>query len=187
MRNRALRIAAGAQNGPFAAAGHALADVSRESVPGVTPEVLSSRTLSLESVIDGSADLAFSYANFAYSETVGEVQSEEAPSARVRAIALLQPATLYFLSAPNSTVRAVADLRARRAGFAVSGKSEALVTVVLRAFGLDPVAIRSWSGLESDFARLLAGDLDAMFVVGTQPSPLVLAARFGKISIQYSF
>jgi TRAP transporter TAXI family solute receptor len=148
----------------------------------VAPVVVSSSVTALENferLNDGTADLAFSFANVAYGESLGHVPGRSAALTPTRAIALLQHATLHFVTAPHSPVRTVGDLRGRRASFGSRSGSAVTVNVVLRAFGLNPTTIQSRSGIDEDITALLGGRLDAMFMLGTQPSSSVQKAIAG--------
>jgi hypothetical protein len=50
---------------------------------------------------------------------------------------------------------------------------------VLRAFELDPAAIQARTSIDEDITALLDGRLDAIFILGTQPSSSVQKAIAG--------
>ena len=177
-----LRIVTGLQSGSFAAAGAALADVYRAALPDVEPEVLSitDGLQAFEMLDERRAEIEFTFANVAYGASVDQVfPGQRGPFTGVRAVALLQRATLHFLAGPLSPVHAVEDLRGRRAGFGSRAGAAVTVNLVLNAFGLDPARIQSRASIDEDLDALLAGRLDALFVLGTQPSASVQRAVAG--------
>ena len=160
---RPLRIISAMNGGsPF---NRTLAGVYAAELTDLTPTVVKSEGVvdTLAMLENGTADLGYSFTNVAYTGFVGELPDQPAPFARLRAIALLQPAALHVLVERGSPVRAVEELGGK--AFKFSGPGAALmltVESVLPAFGLDDA--------------LVAENAGAQIVLGAPPSSTVQRA-----------
>lgn len=130
----------------------------------------------------GEADAALAYADVAYLAFTGGLESaQQQRFTNLRGIAVLQLAPVHLVAAPGSRIRSVADLRGRRVGLGTAGSGTTLTAgLILRAFGIGSSSIRAESlRYDQAAARLAAGELDAMFVIGSDPVDAVRVALAG--------
>lgn len=169
-----LRIATGARSGWFYAMGEALVRTREQEGsdwPLVNLETAGSVS-NLEALQLGTADCAFSYSDVAYTAMAGRLPDAPMPFDKLRGVALVQLSPLYFLVRRDSPIQGVDDLRRRTVALRSrdSGSLQAAM-LVLEAHGLDEgqITIHSES-FTGSFARLLAGSVDAMLILTSQPS-----------------
>ena len=112
---------------------------------------------------NGKADIAFAYADIAYTAYVGQLDSH--PFDHLRGIATLNSSPVYILVRPDSPITDLDDLRGRRVSLGLPGTRTAVtVQTVLDAFG-STVAESHEAFLEA-LEKLEAGAVDAVFAVG---------------------
>ena len=111
----------------------------------------------------GDVDIAFVLADTAYLAFVGQLDGRRYD--RLRGIAALDPYPLFLIVRGNSSVRDVEELRGQR----VNAGAPGTVTGDIAIKALEIKAVVSHYGFETAAAKLSAGTLDAMFVVGNFP------------------
>src|SRR5262245_26987408 len=177
-----LRLTTGSPGAGFHPLGEALARAYRSAFPNFRIEVIESpgSVRNVEAIQRGEADLGFAFADVAYVAFVGRL--ENGPFARLRGIAVLQLNPLHLVVRAQSNIAGVDGLRNQRVGVGPPGSGTALTAdLVLRAFGIDPKAVRTeFLQFNEASARLGDGRLDAMFVNASYPSESVtMAAKAG--------
>lgn len=163
------------------------AGLARAFAEGVPSMVLDHREsagsiANVTALEDGTADVALAYADVAYLAFTGGL--EAARNKRftgIRGIAVLQLAPVHLVAARDSGITRVGHLKGRRVGVGTAGSGTTLTsTLILAAFGIDTASIRAESLRYHEAAeRLAAGDLDAMFVIGSDPVDAVRVALAG--------
>ena len=171
----------GTPGGGFYPLGQSLAAAYRGEVavehresPGSVNNVLALQT--------GRADVALAYADVAYFAFAGTLEGQAERFDRLRGIAVLQRAPVHLVARSGSGIAGVAGLRGKRVGTGTQGSGTALTAaLVLHAFHIDPTSVCTQQlRYDEAAARLLSGDLDAMFVIGADPIETVrLAANSG--------
>jgi uncharacterized protein len=179
---RVLRLTTGSPGAGFHPLGEALARTYRNAFPHLTLQVIESpgSVRNVEAIQNGEADLGFAFADVAYVAFVGRLEGE--PFTRLRGIAVLQLNPLHLVVRAQSHIKDVSGLRGRRVGVGPPGSGTALTAgLVLRAFGIDPESVHAeYLQFNEASTRLIAGELDAMFVNASYPSESVtMAARAG--------
>jgi TRAP transporter TAXI family solute receptor len=167
-----VRIGTGAQQGNYYPVGVALARTFAMAMPDVDAEVkVTNGTLSnLDALQSGSVDVAFSYADVAYTAFVGGPGDQPKPFTGLRALVLLQLLPVHFVVSDRSPVRDVTDLPGRKVIY-VGGGTGLPAERILRAYGVDPksILLRQTGSFEDSIADLSSGKLDAMFVLSRYP------------------
>ena len=176
-----IRLMTGTPGGGFYPLGQSLAaayrsdvDVDHRESPGSVNNVVALQT--------GRADVALAYADVAYFAFAGTLEGHPERFDRLRGIAVLQRAPVHLVARAGSGIADVAGLRGKRVGVGTQGSGTALTAaLVLHAFGIDPTSVRTEQlRYDEAAARLLSGQLDAMFVIGADPIETVrLAANSG--------
>ena len=116
----------------------------------------------VEAIQRGDADLGFSSADVAYFASVNPDASGNRP---LRGISVLQSAPQHLIVRADSGIRGLSDLRDRRVAIGPRDSSTALVArIVLGAVGIDAPVDTESLRFDEAARKLLAGDLDAMFV-----------------------
>jgi uncharacterized protein len=169
-----LRIAAGSTGGIYHAYAHALSDVSRETMPGLRPSVLttSASIENLRLVADRRAEVAFTLA-----DSAAEAVHGTAPFARrqpVRALARLYDNYVHLVVRADGPVRELADLRGRDVSVGAAGSGTELTAArLLTVAGLAERTRTVRLGLLESAAALREGQVDAFFWSGGLPTPTV--------------
>ena len=176
---RTIRLATGGPNGPFSTAGDALATAYQKRLPDVDARAVRTQgSLNDIAVLErGDAEMAFSYADFAYAGFVGKLPDQKTAFENLRGIALLQRAAVHVVAGPASPVRRLADLRGRKAD--LGGAAALAAQSVLTAFHLMPDAIQIAPRPNDSVAALLRGDIDTIFLLGVPPIAAARAALAG--------
>jgi uncharacterized protein len=121
----------------------------------------------LAAVQEGAADFAFVYADGAYLAYTGELASR--PYDRLRGVATLNTNPIHLFVSSRSPVMDIVQLRGRRVSLGQAGSSTAhTAQIMLEALGVDVTPHFAAFGDAVD--RLAAGELDAIFAVGSYPS-----------------
>ena len=178
--NAAVRLITGTPGGGFFPLGAALAAAFAKRVPTLSIDHReSSGSISNVAALQrGEADVALAYADVAYLAFTGSLEAQSGRFDHLRGIAVLQLAPVHLVVAPSSGIRDAAGLRGRRVGVGTMGSGTALTAgLILRAFGIDPSSVQTLTLRYDEAAtRLTAGDLDAMFVIGSDPVDAVRTA-----------
>jgi hypothetical protein len=132
----------------------------------------------VDAIQNGTADIGVVLAAVAYS-AYWDSRNQTPPSLTLmRGLSLLQPLPAYVLVRANSGIRQVTDLRGRGVGVGpVNSSSWILGHIVLKAFGVEPRAIKVISTREAGAAGLKDGTIDAVFLPGyTYPDEVTYSA-----------
>ncbi|MGZ8409371.1 MAG: TAXI family TRAP transporter solute-binding subunit [Hyphomicrobium sp.] len=199
---RFFRIGTGGTGGTYFPIGSLIASVisrppgSRDcdvggscGVPGLIAAAVSTQGSvdNVRAVADGTLDMALSQADVAYYAYFGKKTfADKPPMKELRAVANLYPELVHLVARPDANIHSVADLRGKRVSLGEEASGTLVVArTVLDAYGLsekDVDADYNTLGKASD--RLLAGDLDAFFMVGGYPlSAIADAAQAGSIAL----
>ncbi len=174
-----LRFTSGTPGAGFYPLGEGLARGFERLVPGLDVEVRESEgsVSNVDAIQRGVADIGLAYADVAYIAFVGRIEGRPRFD-HLRGIAVLHRTPLNVVVRRDSSIRSIADLRGRRVATGLSGSGSALTaSLLLKAFGLGPHDVRTESLRYNEAAvRLVAGDLDALLVVGSQPLEAVTMA-----------
>jgi TRAP transporter TAXI family solute receptor len=199
---RFFRIGTGGTGGTYFPIGSLIASVisrppgSRDcdvggscGVPGLIGAAVSTQgsVENVRAVADGTLDMALSQADVAYYAYFGKNTFADKPAMKgLRIVANLYPESVHLVARPDANIHSVADLRGKRVSFGEKASGTRVVArTILAAYGLsekDVDADYDTLGKASD--RLLAGDLDAFFMVGGYPlSAIVDVAEAGDITL----
>jgi hypothetical protein len=132
----------------------------------------------IDAIQNGKADIGVVLAAVAYS-AYWDFRNQTPPSLTLtRGLSLLQPLPAYVLVRANSGIHQVADLKGRAVGVGpVNSSSWILGHIVLKAFGVEPRAIKVMSTREEGAAGLKDGTIDAVFFPGyTYPDEVTYSA-----------
>jgi TRAP transporter TAXI family solute receptor len=177
-RQRMLTVGTGAAGGGYYAAGRAicraidrtlLADRMRCSVEPTPGSVYNLRTLQA-----GELDFAIAQADVQAAALAGQGEWADARMPELRVLFSLYEETLVLIAAPSSGIAGIEDLRGRRVNIGSAGSGT-------RATWQSIAAVLAWQGADSirpvelrdGAAGLCGGELDAVFMVGFHPNPLV--------------
>jgi uncharacterized protein len=175
-----VRLTTGSPGAGFYALGKSLADAYQSSLPGLAIDQRESAG-SVSNVValqSGDADVGLAYADVAYVAFAGNLDGQPGRFDRLRGIAVLHLAPIHLVVGARSGIQDVTGLRGRRVRVGTPGSGTALTAkLVLTAFGIDPALVHGQPLNNNDaVARMTAGELDAMFVSGTDPVESVQAA-----------
>jgi len=132
----------------------------------------------IQNLQQGTSDIGFALADVAYMGYNGRLADSTLPLHDIRGIAVLHSSTVHLLAGPHSGIRSIGDLKGRRIGMGPTGSGAAVTSeVLLRAFHVLPnqVEERPLPFAEAT-DQLIAGALDAAFVVSADPTPEVKRA-----------
>lgn len=182
-RPRRVRLITGTPGGGFYPLGQSLAETYRRGVPPTVVEHRESAG-SVNNVVAlqrGLADVGLAYADVVYVAYAGSLAGHRDRFHRLRGIAVLQRAPLHLVVRYGTGIDDVSGLRGKRVGMGTEGSGTALTaSLVLEAYGIDPRSVAAVGLRYNDAAaRLVAGDLDAMFVIGADPVEAVTLATRG--------
>ncbi len=149
----------------------------RCGVPGLLAAVKSSQgsTANVRALAAGRADAAFVQADIADWAYRGQAMFAGEKVEPLRAIAALYPEAVQLVTAKSAKIRSVEDLRGRRVSIDSAGSgTQADALLILRAFGLKAEDLRVEEiGVSNAADRLIAGTLDAFFLISGTPSTVV--------------
>jgi len=175
-----VRFTTGTSGGGFRLLGDALAREYRTALPSVVIDIQpgGGSVSNVEAIQRGDADIAFAFADVAYTAFAGRLSNKPEPFDRLRGIAVLQLTPLHLMSGARSGIKNVMDLHGRRVGIGPPGSGTALTAdLVMNAFNVDPASVSTITISFSDQAdRLVAGTVDALFAIGSDPLESVAAA-----------
>jgi TRAP transporter TAXI family solute receptor len=171
-----LTIATGSADGVYHPIGKALAEVYSR-LPGVDAATEQTNTAgrNLEKIQQGTVDLAFDGAGFAYAAFNQGTDEDPRPHSRLRAIAVVFSTSVQIGARLNSGISRVEDLRDRR--IAVGGKGGATDEVsrlILAAHGLTYQDVMpAFRGGRDLILDTREGRLDAFFLYAPFPQPIM--------------
>ncbi len=143
-------------------------------VPGLIAAAVSTQG-SVENamaVTDGRLDLALCQADIAFLAYSGKgVFAETGALGDLRAVANLYPETIHLVSRADAGIKTVADLAGRRVAVGEPGSGTRVAAqIVLDAWGLSEADLTPfYAKLGRATDMLIAGELDAVFMVGGTP------------------
>ncbi|MFC7879395.1 TAXI family TRAP transporter solute-binding subunit [Isoptericola sp. NPDC057391] len=171
-RPDALTVATGGSTGIYHAYGTAVAQVleDRYDVPVEVAETGGS-VENLQSLDDGTAQVAFSAADAARDAVAGEGEFDEPLD--LRALARVYDDFLHLVVPADSNVRSIDQLRGRRVSLGAPRSGTALIAHRLLAAADVPAADLSDArlGLDASLEALRAGEIDAFFWSGGLRTP----------------
>ena len=174
-----VRLTTGTPGAGFYPLGQSLVDALQTNLPDlIIDHRESTGSVSNVGVLQsGDADVGLAYADVAYIAFVGGLEGRPARFDHLRGIAVLHLAPVHLVVGATSGIRDVSGLRGRRVGVGTPGSGTALTAkLVLMAFGMDPASVQAKPLRYNDAAaQLTAGELDAMFVIGADPTESVQA------------
>ncbi len=142
--------------------------VSSRTSPGAAANILA--------VNAGSTDSALATAD-AVAEAVAGIGafSKQGKQSHIRVIAALFPEPLHLVVSAKSSIRTVSALRGQRVSLGVDGSGTLIsARAVLTAYGLSERIIKPlYEAPDTDAQMIQRGELDAFFVIGGTPVPVV--------------
>lgn len=137
----------------------------------------------LELLQSGDVDLTINVAQSAYLAFSGQIESRQ-PFDRLRAIAALGVVPLHLVVRNDSGIHSVSDLRGRAINISDPvGENARLAESVMTAFGVPAGSYRPHNAAYAGgAAKLINGEVEAMFVVGEYPGRAVTAATEGGLA-----
>jgi uncharacterized protein len=199
---RFFRIGTGGTGGTYFPIGSLIASVisrppgSRDcevggscGVPGLIAAAVSTQgsVENVRAIAAGTLDMALSQADVAFYAYLGEnAFAGEPPMKGLRSVANLYPELVHLVAHPDAEIRSVKDLRGKRVSLGEQASGTLVVArAILEGYGLsegDVVASFDKIGRASD--RMIAGEIDAFFMVGGYPlGAVVQAAEGGDIEL----
>jgi TRAP transporter TAXI family solute receptor len=132
----------------------------------------------IQNLQQGAADIGFALADVAYMGYNGRLSDSQSALRDIRGLAVLHSSVVHLLVGPQSRIRSIADLKGRRIGTGPAGSGAAVTSeVLLRGFHVSPTdVVERPLPFEEATNQLLAGKLDAAFVVSADPTPEVRRA-----------
>ncbi len=175
-----VRFTAGIPGGGFKPLGEALGRALGTALPSVVIEVTESggSGRNVEALQRGDADIGFSFADVAYTAFASGLGNKGERFDKLRGIAVLQLTPLHLVVGAQSGIQRVEDLKGKRVGIGLPGTGTAVsADLVMTAFNVDPESVHVEGISFNDAAtRLVAGTLDAFFVLGSDPLESVAIA-----------
>ena len=188
---RFFRIGTGGVSGTYFMIGSVLADaLSRPpglppckpgdgcGVPGLAAVVVSSAgsVANVRGILAGDLDSGFVQSDVTYNAYVGSGSfSGRQPAKALRALSSLYPETLHLIARRDAGITKVSDLRGKQVAVDEHGSGTLTdAMLVLDAFGLSasdivPLYLKPAAALDA----MAGGRVDAAFIVGGYPFPLV--------------
>lgn len=169
-----IRLTTGTKGAGFNPLGEAIAQAYRRAFVGATVMVSESAGSvdNVEALERGDADVGLVFADVLYMAFSGRLAEGDPPFEHLRAMAALRITPLHLMVRRGSPIDSVDDLRGRRVALGPPGSGTALTAaMVLGAFDvpLEQLALERLPFKEAA-ARLIGGQLDAMFVDATYPA-----------------
>ena len=153
----------------FAPLSTRLTEEYRRTLPGLDireHQALSSNQV-LRLIQDNQIDFGVALADDAYRAYFGKGTGAPQADSQVRAISLLQPLPMYLLVRAGSGIQTVSDLKGRVVAVGPQNTSSwTLGTLVLKAFNVEPVTVKSVSSRDAAAQGLKDGTLDAIVLPG---------------------
>ena len=162
-----VRLAAGPPGGGFLPLGEEFVAALRESTKDIDVVLVQSSgaVANIKAIQHGEADIAFTFADVAYLAFIGQLGDGSPAFDQLRGIAVLQVTPTSLIARAGLPIRGPQDLRGRTVGVGPAGSGTRVTArLILQAFGLDETSVRmEVLGFQEASAKLLRGDLDAMF------------------------
>ena len=186
-----FRIATGPTSGTYFSVGKTLASVishppgaepcevgGRCGVPGLIAiaQTTQGSVANMRSVDSGLFESGLAQADVVYASFWGEgVFAEENPLDRVRVIVNLYREAIHLVARYGADISSVADLRGKRVSLDIPGSgTHADALTILNAYGLTPKDITRFEvDASSASDMILAGELDAFFLISGPPNPSI--------------
>lgn len=178
-----IRLVTGPVDGGSLPLGEEIANALRLSWEDVEIETIRSAgaVSNIHTIQKGDAELALTFADVAYLSFSGQLSPNDPPFDQVRGIAVLQVTPVALVARPGLMVEGPRDLKGRRVSVGPKGSGTAVTaSLILQAFGLRPADLHIEAiGFRESAARLLSGELDAMFDNAIIPSEALRRAAEG--------
>ncbi|HQV70371.1 MAG TPA: TAXI family TRAP transporter solute-binding subunit [Thermoflexales bacterium] len=179
-----LVIGTGSEGGLFYPAGNALAGVLSKSLTSTEAltKTIGGSEENIRALAKGEIDLGFASQDVAYeaANALGNFKGQS--KASVCALAQLSASFLHILAAPAAGINAVEDMRGKRVAIGTPGSpAEIAATRVFSAAGmnLQKDIVGANMNLEQSLAALKAGQVDALFWMGSQSVPQIYEMMAG--------
>jgi TRAP transporter TAXI family solute receptor len=169
-----VRLITGPAGGTLEATGSSLQREYNRMPSGPTIQILHSGGAldNIDAIQAGSADLAVTYSDIAYSAYSGKLEQRREKFDQLAAVAVMQVAPLHIVTSGTSAIHDVVELRGGRIGMAGAAGSASGLTarLVLNLLGV-PLSSITTEPLASDtaYARLKTGAVRAYLQVGLDP------------------
>lgn len=174
-----LRIATATRAGVYYPVGQAMADLWREQISGVYPEVLltGGGPENVNLLMRGEAEVAFAQSGVVYAAATAPKSGVEIRS-RVRGLAYLYPNVMHLIARRDAGIRTPADLKGRRYIAGAEGSAAVInSTEVLSVYGVELKELTvSHMGYAEAAEALLQGKADAAMIPAGLPSRAVQEA-----------
>lgn len=147
-------------------------------VPGLVAVAQSSAGSidNIRAIAEGRIESGFSQADIAFWAYSGMLMfAEQGPVANLRAIANLYRESVQLVARADAGIAAVGDLVGKRVSMDEEGSGTLVdARAILAAFGVDEAELAvSFQGAEEAADAMLAGELDAFFIIAGAPTPSV--------------
>jgi hypothetical protein len=175
---RYIVIGTGGTGGVFYPYGGGLAALLSKKLPDTqaTAEVTGGSVDNVKLLSNGNAEIGFSTIDSAYDGFKGEAAYQDVGLQGIATLAVLYTSVLHVVATKDSGIKAIADIKGKRASVGSAGSStESIADRVLAAAGLDPMAdvTRDNLGVAESVAALKDGKVDVFFWIGGVPTPAV--------------
>lgn len=174
---RFLNIATGGTAGTYYPLGGAMADIWKNSIPGLNPSVQSTgaAVANVNMLKDGSVDVIFVQNDIAYYAFSGEEMFKDNKYEDIRGLAALYPETIQIVALKNKNINSVTDLKGKKVAVGAPGSgTEANARQILEAAGLTYNDINVQYLSFGDAANNMKdGNIDAAFVTAGMPTAAV--------------
>nr|BFE66400.1 TAXI family TRAP transporter solute-binding subunit [Dactylosporangium thailandense] len=158
-----LRIATGSPGAVYYRYGTAIAELCKRYLPNVHASVLTTAAsqYNVQSVLDGTADVAFTQADIA-------AGNEQSHPKQLCALARLYDDHIHVVVAAGSRIRRLQDLAGRKVSIGAEGSGTAITAA--RVLEVSHVTVDAQPlGLDDSVKALQAGTIDAFFFSGGLP------------------
>jgi TRAP transporter TAXI family solute receptor len=170
-----VRFASGPAGGGFLPLGEQLVRAFSEGRQDLEIRLLPSAgaVANIKAIQHGDAEIGFTFADVAFMAFTGQLGDGAPAFDQLRGIAVLQVTPAALVVRPGLSIDGPGDLRGRSVGVGPPGSGTAITAqLILRAFGVEETAVRvDVSSFQDASAKLLSGELDAMFDNAISQSP----------------
>lgn len=174
-----IRIATATRAGVYYPVGQAMADLWREQISGVRPEVLltGGGPENVDLLMHGEAEVAFAQSGVVYGAATAPKSGTEI-RARVRGLAYLYPNVMHLIARRDAGIRTPADLKGHRYIPGAEGSAAVINSAeVLSVYGITLGDLTvSYMGYAEAAEALLLGRADAALIPAGLPSRAVQEA-----------
>ncbi|HOB11571.1 MAG TPA: TAXI family TRAP transporter solute-binding subunit [Syntrophomonadaceae bacterium] len=172
-----INIATGGTAGTYYPLGGAMAEILKDSIPGVnaTAEATNASVANVNLLNGGSVQLAFIQNDVSYYADKGEELFQDNQVTGLRALCTLYPETVQMITLKSSGIKSVADMKGKRIAVGAAGSGvEANARQILLANGItyDDIQVQYLSFAEAANG-LKDGNIDAGFITAGFPTAAI--------------